>query len=81
MWDCFIRGEAETQVRLDALATAFRAEGLDPTAPFLDRGSSDFYTLTGDLSILPKAFRPPPAYVVRGPRPPKRKGAPKKRHR
>ncbi|HEX8179667.1 MAG TPA: T3SS effector HopA1 family protein [Pyrinomonadaceae bacterium] len=49
LWSCFLHGLTTHEQRLSALAEAFRAAGLDPAAPFLERGSTDCYTLTGDL--------------------------------
>jgi hypothetical protein len=64
MWSCFVRGVKGADERLSALASALRAEGLDPEAPFLERGSKDFYTLAGELPPMPRSPRPlstPPA--------------------
>jgi len=49
LWSCFARGLNAPDEQLAALAEAFRAEGLDPQLPFLERGSTDCYTLTGEL--------------------------------
>jgi hypothetical protein len=51
LWDCFRRGLAERDARLASIAEAFRAEGLDPAAPHLERGSRDFYALEGELPL------------------------------
>ncbi|MDT5295741.1 MAG: hypothetical protein QOJ76_2621 [Acidobacteriota bacterium] len=58
MWSCFARGMNDREERRTALAAAFRAEGLDPEAPFLERGSKDFYTLAGELPPMPRPPRP-----------------------
>ncbi|MFL6255343.1 MAG: T3SS effector HopA1 family protein, partial [Pyrinomonadaceae bacterium] len=52
------RGLSRLEERLDALAAAFRAEGLDPGAPFLERGSVDFYTLSDELPAAARFTRP-----------------------
>jgi len=57
LWSCYMRGLTDKEARLAALAEAFRAEGLDPAAPFLERGSTDFYLLTGELPALPRPLQ------------------------
>jgi hypothetical protein len=51
LWDCFRRGLADRDARLASIAEAFRAEGLNPAAPHLERGSRDFYNLGGELPL------------------------------
>jgi hypothetical protein len=66
LWSCFARGISAPEERLAALAEAFRAEGLDPQLPFLERGSTDFYTLTGELPAeMPRRVATPLAVARR----------------
>lgn len=65
LWDCFARGVAEPEARLAAVAEAFRAEGLDPETPFLEKGSRDVYAMTGEL---PTMSRLPPSAAMRAER-------------
>lgn len=68
LWACFRRGPRDLDARLDAVAEAFRAEGLDPAAPHLERGSEDFYTLTGELPASARPTRTPLAPPARRPK-------------
>lgn len=69
LWSCFARGANAPDERLAALAEAFRAEGLDPASPFLERGSTDFYTLTGELPAeMPRRAAAPALAVARRPK-------------
>jgi HopA1 effector protein family len=64
LWACFRRGLTDSDARLSSIAEAFRAEGLNAAAPHLERGSKDFYALTGELPLntrplaLPDTRRP-----------------------
>lgn len=55
LWACFVRGEGRRAGRVSLLMEAFREEGLDPLFPYLDKNSTDFYSLTGDLPTPPRA--------------------------
>lgn len=55
LWDCFVRGVGHAEERVSLLMDAFREEGLDPEFPYLDKNSTDSYSLTGDLPTPPRA--------------------------
>jgi hypothetical protein len=46
---CFAQGVSDPEERLSLLMKAFEEEGLDPASPHLDKNSTDFYSLTGEL--------------------------------
>lgn len=54
---CFVRGVRDPEERLSLLMKAFEEEGLNPASPYLDRNSTDFYSLTGELPPLPQRTR------------------------
>jgi HopA1 effector protein family len=68
LWSCFLHGLTDEDARLAALAEAFRAAGLDPATPFLERGSTDFYTLTGELPASLHVARPARSPATRRPK-------------
>ncbi|MGE5674496.1 MAG: T3SS effector HopA1 family protein [Mycobacterium leprae] len=45
LWQAYTQGFAEPDARLNAVAEAFQAEGLDPERPYLEPGSADDYAL------------------------------------
>lgn len=55
LWACYVRGAGGHEERVSLLMDAFREEGLDPEFPYLDKNSTDFYSLTGDLPTPPRA--------------------------
>ncbi len=60
LWACFVRGVGQREERVSLLLEAFREEGLDPLFPYLDKNSTDFYSLTGDLPAPPRATHKQP---------------------
>jgi hypothetical protein len=60
LWACFVRGVGRADERSSLLMDAFRAEGLDPEFPYLDKNSTDLYSLTGDLPTPPRAAHKQP---------------------
>ena len=47
LWQCFTAGQTDPVARLITLERMFKQAGLDPLRPFLDRQSSDVYSLAG----------------------------------
>jgi hypothetical protein len=70
LWACYRRGLSDADARLASIVETFRAAGLDPAAPHLERGSKDFYALEGEL---PLSARPIAANITRRPKRRKRK--------
>lgn len=58
LWACFRRGLSGADARLSSIAEAFRVAGLDPSAPHLERGSRDCYTLEGQLPLDARPLAP-----------------------
>ncbi len=57
LWACYVRGARGREERVSLLMDAFVEEGLNPLYPYLDKSPSDFYSLTGDLNVPPRAAR------------------------
>lgn len=58
LWECFTRDITDPEERLSVVVEAFRAEGLDPELPFLEKGSRDLYSMTGELPTMSRLPRP-----------------------
>lgn len=55
LWSSFLQGVTDPDLRLAALAGAFREAGLNPEFPFLERGAGDIYNLAADFSTTPSS--------------------------
>jgi hypothetical protein len=80
LWACFVRGVGGDEGRVSLLMDTFREEGLDPLFPYLDKNSTDSYSLTGDLPATPRATDNHPERKAGKRRKPRAQGRRKARH-